>query len=75
MKPFTLVGVDSNAFNILGYTLNAMRKAKFSADEIKLYQRIAMEGDYYHLMAVSQQYIDKVNEKLGLEEEDYDDEE
>ena len=73
---YSLVGVDGNAFALMGYTAKAMRKAGFTEEEIKGMYAEAESGDYYNLIAVCDDYVNKVNEKLGLtedEEEDYDD--
>lgn len=74
MKAYTLVGVDGNAFSIMGYVTSAMRKAKMSREEINEYTKEAMRSDYNNLLVVSCEMIDKVNEMLGLEEDDYDEE-
>ena len=79
MKPFSLVGVDGNAFNVMGYTANAMKKAGYSQEEIKQYIQLATSGDYDALLVLSFEWIDKCNEVLGLiddeeeEDEDYED--
>lgn len=78
MKPYNLVGTDDNAYNVMGYTATAMRRAGFSKEDIEMMYSEATSGNYNHLLYVCMGYIDKVNEKLGLEdseeEEDYDDE-
>ena len=79
MKPFSLVGVDGNAFNVMAYTSNAMKKAGYSQEEIKQYRELATSGDYDALLVLSFEWIDKCNEVLGLtddgeeEDEDYED--
>ena len=75
MKAFTLVGVDGNACAIMGYVYRAMRTANISQEEQEAYREDAMSSDYNHLLCVSLDMIDKVNEKLGLIEEDEEDEE
>jgi len=78
MKAFTLVGVDGNAYSVMGYVQNAMRTAKMSQTERDAYLKDAMSSDYNHLLCVSIEMIEKVNEKLGLvqgDEEDEDDDE
>ena len=72
MRVYTLVGVDGNAFSIMGYTARAMRNAKFTHEEIEQMQKEATSGDYYNLIAVCDGYIDAVNERLGLDEYDED---
>ena len=73
MKPFTLVGVDGNAFCVMGYVQAAMRRNGFSKTEIDEYQKQATSSDYNNLLCVSMDYIEKVNNKLrceGLLDED-----
>lgn len=78
MKAYTLVGVDGNAFSIMGYVRSAMKSAKMTSQDIDAYTKDATSSDYNHLLVVSCEMIDKVNEVLGLneydEEEDYEDE-
>ena len=79
MKRYTLVGVDGNAFCVMGYVANAMKKAKMTREEISEYQKDAMSSDYDHLLAVSAEMIEIVNETLEsngviFDDEDYDDE-
>lgn len=72
MKAYTLVGVDGNAYAIMGYVRIAMRRAGMSREDIDAYTKDATSSDYYHLLVVSSEMIDKVNEILGLDEyEDY----
>lgn len=91
MKAFNLIGIDGNAFSIMGYVLNAMKVAyrsttlpdreQFGPEAQTAYQKSAMSGDYNSLICVSQKMIEKVNKSLKLEpsyEEDedfYDDDE
>lgn len=70
MKAFTLVGVDGNAYSVMGYVTNAMRQAGMSKEERDAYLKDAMSSDYNHLLVVSMEMIDKVNEELDLEEEE-----
>lgn len=78
MKAYTLVGVDGNAFSIMGYVRSAMKSAKMTSQDIDAYTKDAKSSDYNHLLVVSCEMIDKVNEVLGLneydEDEDYEDE-
>lgn len=59
---YDLVGVDGNAFAVMGYVLKAMKECKMSKEEQSDYQTKAMSGDYDHLLAVSIEMIDKCNE-------------
>ena len=72
MKAYTLVGVDGNAYAIMGYVRTAMKRAKMTKEDIDTYTKDATSSDYYHLLVVSCEMIDKVNQILGLDEyEDY----
>ncbi len=64
MPKFTLVGVDSNAFSVVGYTSMAMKRAKLE-DQIEQMRNEAMSGDYSNLLYVCMNYIEKVNKALG----------
>ena len=72
MKAYTLVGINGNAYNIMGYVRAAMDDANMTNDDIAAYVKDATSSDYNHLVAVSCEMIDRVNEILGLN--DYDDE-
>ena len=61
-KKFTLVGVDGNAFSVMGYVKRCMRECGCSAEEQKAYTTDAMSNDYNHLLCVSMNMLDKLNE-------------
>jgi hypothetical protein len=65
MSRFTLVGVDGNAFSVMGYTDRALRKAGLQDKVDKMYEE-AESGDYYNLLAVCNRYVRMANEALGL---------
>lgn len=67
MKPYDLVGVDGNAFSVMGYVSNAMRRSGFSTKERDEYLADAQSSDYNHLLYASVQMVEKVNEKLRQE--------
>jgi len=52
-----LIGVDGNAFNILGIVCRELRRAKCSKELIQEYQNEAMSGDYDHLLATTLEYV------------------
>ena len=54
----TLVGMDGNAFAILGRVRAALRKAKVDEEEIKAYIKEATAGDYDHLLRTTIQYVE-----------------
>lgn len=62
---YDLVGIDGNAFSIIGYTSRAMKETGFTYDEIADYKRSAMKSDYDNLLYVSAQKIDEANERAN----------
>ena len=74
MSKYTLIGVDGNAFMIMGYTARALRDTGLG-NLVKEMQAKATSGDYYHLIAVCDEYIDKANEAAGYTDDDDDYEE
>lgn len=74
MNKFSLIGVNGNAFCVLGYTSNAMRKAGFQPAEIREYETLATSGNYDTLLCLSVSKIEECNARLGLTDEDEDDE-
>ena len=62
---YDLVGIDGNAFSVMGYVIRAMRECRFSKEEQNEYQQKAMSGNYDNLLAVSVEYVDKCNEVAG----------
>lgn len=68
-KEYTLTGVDGNALSIVAYVARAMRQSGYSKDDISAYQTQAMSDNYEHLVSVSMDTIDQVNEavkELGI---------
>jgi hypothetical protein len=53
-----LLGVDGNAFAIMGTTAKLLARAGASAEFVKSYQAQAMSGSYDHLLAVSFAYLE-----------------
>lgn len=81
---YTLVGVDGNAFAVMGYVINAIRESGrlvgrpqcLTDSNIKNYQTLAMSGDYNELLCISMQTLNDINEdlrKLGFIREESDD--
>lgn len=62
MEKYTLIGVDANAFAIMGYVSRAMKRECKSKAEINAYLNDAQSKDYYHLLSVSEDMINKLNE-------------
>jgi len=64
MSKYSLVGVDGNAYALMGYTQNAMKNEGFSKEEIDQMLKEATAGDYSNLICVCSSYLDKVNHKV-----------
>lgn len=69
---YTLVGVDGNAYSVMGYVKGAMREVGMSQDEQKAYVADATSGNYNHLLYVSMDMLEKCNERLENEVEEND---
>ena len=63
-KKYNLVGVDGNAYSLMGYTANAMKTEDFSKQEIDDVMKNAMSSDYNHLIVVLDEQIQLCNKKL-----------
>lgn len=68
MGNFSLIGVDGNAYSIMGYTAKALRHVGLS-DKVEEMYKSATKGNYYQLIAVCDEYIDMANAKLKDGEE------
>jgi hypothetical protein len=53
-----LVGLDGNAFAILGRASQAARKAGWTKEQQDKYRAAAMSGDYDNLLQVTMEYFD-----------------
>ncbi len=62
-KKFSLVGVDGNAFCVLGYMQDCMEKTNYNEDEIDKVVKEATSGDYNHLLGVCAGQIEECNER------------
>jgi len=65
MEEYSLVGIDGNAYSIMGYVKEAMREQGFSKEERDKYLQEAMSSDYNNLLVVSMKYIDQCNERMN----------
>lgn len=54
----SLVGLNSNAFSVMGAFSDAARKAKWTEEETNKVLTEAMEGDYNHLLATIQEHCE-----------------
>lgn len=57
---YDLVGVDGNAFSVMGYTGRALKETGHK-DLVSKMQSEAMSGDYDNLLRVCMKYIDIAN--------------
>ena len=57
-----LVGEDGNAYSILGRCQAAMRKVGWQREQISLFQKEAMSGDYDQLLRTVVKYCDEDSE-------------
>ena len=65
---YSLVGVDGNAFAIMGYTSRVLKEVG-RRGLIEKMRTEAMSGDYNHLICVCMEYIDMANELVEEREE------
>lgn len=75
MSKYSLVGVDGNAFAIMGHTQKALEREGLK-DLVQQMIKEAASSDYNHLICVCCEYVEKANEaavKNGYK--DIDDEE
>ena len=62
-EKYTLIGVDGNAFSVMGYVRTAMKREHCTKEEIDAYTKDAMSSDYYHLLSVSHATLEALNEE------------
>jgi hypothetical protein len=53
-----LLGIDGNAFNVIGTAVKFLRKAGATPEYIEAYRNEAMSGDYDHLLAATVAYLE-----------------
>lgn len=75
MAKYSLVGVDGNAYSVMGYTAKALKREGLGNLVDEMYEK-ATEGNYNHLLCVCMDYVDMANDKAyenGYEDlDDYD---
>lgn len=64
---FTLKGLDGNAWCIMAYVSEAMRKSGVAPARRNEYVKQATGGDYNNLVTVSQGIIDKLNANISIQ--------
>ena len=72
---YDLVGIDGNAYSVMGYTARALRNEGLGNLVDEMLEK-AKSSDYYNLIAVCLKYIDRANEAYEnrANEEDEEDE-
>ncbi len=69
-----LVGLDGNAFALIGAFQKQARKEGWTPEEIKAVRDEAMNGNYDHMLATLVEHCDSDDEQLaGCDDEDDDD--
>ena len=71
-KKYSIIGIDGNAFCIMGYVCTAMAREAhhlgWNVDELakqkKAYMDDAMSSNYDHLVAISDKMISRINENI-----------
>ena len=56
-KPTVSIGIDGNAFAVMGAVTKALKKAG-QDDKVEEYRTKAMSGDYDNLLRVSMDYVE-----------------
>ena len=64
-KKYTLEDVDGNAYAIMAYVRKVMRREGKSNEEVDNYLNDAKSGDYHHLLEVSVEMCERLNEEDG----------
>jgi hypothetical protein len=60
-----LVGEDGNAFHILGRTQRSLQRHNVPKDQIDLFMKEAMSGDYNHLLCTVMDWVSTDGEELN----------
>lgn len=61
---YSLIGIDGNAYSIMGYVSRAMKDTGHNKEEVDAYLKDAMSSDYTHLVRVSSDMIEKINKEI-----------
>lgn len=66
-----LVGVDSNAFSIMGAFQNEAKKQGWTRAQIKEVLDEAVKGDYDHLLSTIASHVEEEQDDNFLDDEDF----
>jgi len=61
---YDLVGINGNAFSVMGYVQSSMKAEGRAKEEIDAYIKKAQSGDYNNLLCESIRAIDELNREL-----------
>jgi len=62
---YSLVGIDGNVFNIMGYVTKAMKQCGFGREDVDLYLKECTSSDCYSkVVVISLDYLNKCNKKI-----------
>lgn len=53
-----LLGIDGNAYNVMGVTAREMKRMGYTEKQIRQYHEEATSSDYDNLLRVSMRYLD-----------------
>lgn len=68
MKQYSLVGVDGNVFNVIGYVINAMRESHCSLKERSDFQKNILKlKSYEDVVNACMDELNKLNERNQAE--------
>ena len=70
-----LVGLDSNAFSIMGAFRSNAKRQGWTKDEIEVVLKEAMSGDYNHLLATIMDNVQDPEDEDEDKDEDEDEDE
>jgi len=73
MAKYTLVGVDGNAFAIMGYTARALKKEGLGK-LVDGMMKEATSGNYYELIETCDKYVTMANTAAGYDPNECDNE-
>ena len=62
-KNYSLIGIDGNAFSIMGYVRKSMRECGRAKEGIDSYLKEATSGNYDNLLCISINVIEELNMK------------
>ena len=68
---YSLVGINGNAFSIMGYVTRVMKANHYSKEQMDEYVNKAMSGNYDNVIQTSLKELEILNNLNPDDEEDY----